>query len=138
MAKLTERWDAYTPSKSLWLWSCVGCTLATMALGFTLGGGTTGGTAAEMVETARSDARAQLVANLCVNEFLASPDAAQNLAALKEARSWARSDFIEEGGWAQVAGLKEQVSAANRLCASQLAAMNEMPARVIGTDITEG
>lgn len=109
-----------------------------MALGFTIGGWTTGGTATEMAENARSDARAQLVANLCVNEFLASPDAIQNLAALKEARNWARRDIISDGGWAKIAGLKEQVSSADGLCASQLAAMDKVPARVIDRDTTAG
>ncbi|WEX07535.1 hypothetical protein [Chelativorans sp. AA-79] len=129
MPSFMQSWEAYRPSKAVWLWSCVGTAVATMIVGFTVGGWTTGGTATEMAQQARSDARAELVASLCVNKFITSANAEQNLAKLKEASSWERDDFISEGGWSQFTGLKEQVEDANDLCADQLVAMEELPAR---------
>jgi len=136
MANISERWAEFRPSKALWLWSCVGCVAATMIIGFTWGGWVTGGTATEMATDAREDARAELVANLCVENFISSPNAPQLLADLKEASSWERDDFIEDGGWAQISGLKNQVSAANDLCAEQLAAMEEVPARPVDPNLS--
>ena len=131
MSKFMQSWEAYQPTKTLWFWSCVGTAVATMVIGFTVGGWTTGGTATEMVEEARSKARAELVANLCVDNFLSAANAERNLAQLKEAKSWERDDFISAGGWSQFTGLKEQVASADDLCAAQLVAMEEVPARVV-------
>ena len=53
-------------------------------------------------------------------------DARTHLASLKDTRSsWQRENFIEEGGWAMVAG--EEYDDAAELCAERLIAM-EAPA----------
>jgi len=120
-------WNEYRPSKAVWFWSCIAGVLATVILGFTWGGWVTGGTAEEMVATAREDGRAELVATVCVDKFLATSDAAVRLAQLKEESQWQRDDFIEEGGWVTLAGFEEPVDGAAGLCAEQLAEM-ELPA----------
>lgn len=130
----SQRWEEYRPTKALWLWSCAGCVAATMLIGFTAGGWVTGGTANEMAENASENARAEVVASLCVDKFLTTANASDRLAELKEASSWKRDDLIEDGGFIKIAGLEETVSGASDLCADKLAAMDEVPAQVVAPD----
>jgi hypothetical protein len=120
-------WNEYRPSKAVWFWSCIACVIATIILGFTWGGWVTGGTADEMVTTAREEGRAELAATVCVDRFMGASDAAVRLAELKEESTWQRDDFIEKGGWVTLAGLEEPVDGAAGRCAEQLAEM-ELPA----------
>ncbi|TWG93757.1 hypothetical protein L598_000400000300 [Mesorhizobium sp. J18] len=129
-----QRWEEYRPTKALWLWSCAGCAVATMLIGFTVGGWVTGGTANEMVENASDDARAGLVASLCVDKFLATANAADRLAELKEVSSWKRDDVIKDGGFTKIAGLEDEISGAADMCADRLAALDEVPAQVVAPD----
>ena len=124
----SQRWQNYHPTKAVWAWSCIACIVLTMIVGFTWGGWVTGGTAETMVSQAREDARENLVANLCVSKFVASAGADAKLAAVKEASSYERDDLVEEGGWATIDGLKEQVAGAIDLCADRIAGMEELPA----------
>ncbi|WGF89626.1 hypothetical protein [Marinivivus vitaminiproducens] len=114
----------YKPSKAVWFWSCVASVVATIAVGFSYGGWVTGGTARDMVDEASTGARAQLASDICVYRFSNSADFGPQLAALKEERSWSRDSFIEDGGWATLAGMTEPVADAAELCADELAAMD--------------
>lgn len=125
--KLTDRWSQYRPTKSTWFWSCAAVAVATMVIGFTVGGWTTGGTAQEMAEEAAEDARAQLASTLCVDRFVSAPNASSELAALKEASSYERDDMIEDGGFTTFANMEDSVSGAADLCAEQLVALEEIP-----------
>ncbi|NLS07977.1 hypothetical protein HGP14_32690 [Rhizobium sp. P32RR-XVIII] len=124
----TIRWRNYKPTKTLWVWSMIGVSVLTMVLGFTMGGWTTGGRASVMASNAAKQATSELVASMCVQNFVTGTDAAKNLAALKETSSWQRNDFIEKGGWMTIAGLDEKVDGAADLCAETLADMKELPA----------
>lgn len=126
---LSQRWENYRPSKTLWFWSAAGAAVATMIVGFTAGGWTTGGTATEMAEDAARDARAELAASVCVEKFVTAANASQSLAQLKEASSYQRDDFITDGGWAKLVGLDKPVAGAADLCAEKLAAMDALPVR---------
>lgn len=125
---LSQRWQDYRPTKRVWAWSCIACIVLTMVVGFSWGGWVTGGTAENMVSQAKRQARENLVATLCVSNFVASADADANFTALKEASSYERDDLIEEGGWAVIDGLKEQVAGAIDLCADRIAGMEQLPA----------
>ena len=81
---ISQRWDELQPSKTMLVWACVGCIAATMVVGFTWGGWVTGGTARGMAGTAGDEARGELASVICVESFMAAPDAAVQLAALKE------------------------------------------------------
>jgi hypothetical protein len=128
---LSQRWDGYQPSKALWFWSMIGVALVTMIVGFTAGGWTTGGSAAVLAEKAARDARAELVASVCIEKFVAQSDATAKFAALKEASSWQRDKFIEEGGWAMLLGMEKAVPGAASACADQLTAMENLPPRAV-------
>jgi hypothetical protein len=122
-----QRWEAYRPSKAALFWSCVGCVIVALLIGFTWGGWVTGGTATEMAEKAARQARADLAATVCVERFLKASDARAQLASLKETSSWQRDDFIQKGGWVALPGVDQPVASAADLCAERLAVVNLPP-----------
>jgi hypothetical protein len=72
-----------------------------MVVGFSWGGWVTGGSAREMAEDSAAQARQELVAVVCVDRFMAAPDASVQLAALKEiTSSYAQGKFVQDGPWA--------------------------------------
>ncbi|HYG41701.1 MAG TPA: hypothetical protein VEA17_02150 [Bordetella sp.] len=115
-----KTWSDYKPSKTIWLWSCVGAAVLTMVVGFSAGGWVTGATAAKQAEASTQTAVAQLAAGICVHRFMAAPDAQAALAALQSADSWKRDSMIEKGGWVTFADAKAPVDGAADLCASKL------------------
>jgi hypothetical protein len=117
---LRTRWSQYRPSKALWFWSCVGCVVLTMIVGFGWGGWVAGGTAAAMSAGAAQQAKAQFAADFCVSRFDAAPDSAVKLAALKSAESWERADFIDKGGWAKLPWVNREIEGSADLCAQKL------------------
>jgi hypothetical protein len=115
-----RRWGDYQPSKGIWFWSCAACVVATAVIGFTWGGWVTGGTATRMAAVAAAGANAQMAAAVCIIRFENGPDASAQLAALKKAESYNRSDLIEKGGWATMPGSKDPVEGAVLICAQKL------------------
>lgn len=115
-----KAWSEYKPSKTVWLWSCVGAAVATMVVGFSAGGWVTATTAQEQAEASTHAAVAQLAAGICAHRFMAAPDAEAALAALKSADSWKRDTMIEKGGWVTFADAQAPVDGAADLCASKL------------------
>lgn len=128
MADVERGLAHYRPSKTLWAWSLVGASALTMMVGFMWGGWTTSGRARVMTDMAVRDARADLVAGICVQNFVTASDAADNLKALQAKSSWQRDDFIKEGGWAKVAGIDDTFANATDACADQLMKLKELPA----------
>ena len=114
-------WSAYRPSKAIWFWSCAGCIVATLLVGFVWLGWVSGGTADEMARDASEQGRANLAAELCVFRFMDAPDAADRLAELNEQSTRQRDDYIESGGWVTFVELDGVVGGAAQLCADQLA-----------------
>lgn len=127
MSDAMNRVKDYQPSKAVWFWSCAGACVLTMIVGFTWGGWVTGGTAQERVEAASEHAVAELAASICVQRFLAAPDAGEKLAQLKEESRWSRDDLVQDAGWTTFASAEEPVDGAAELCAEQLAEA-ELPA----------
>ena len=76
---LSRRWEAYRPTKGVWLWTGAGCIVSTIVVGFAWGGWVTGGTATRMASDAADGARAQLAAMVCVAGFNHGPDAVAQL-----------------------------------------------------------
>ncbi|WP_412049626.1 MULTISPECIES: hypothetical protein [unclassified Hoeflea] len=101
------------------------------------GGWVTGGTAQEMADKAGNDVGTQIVSALCVKKFVAAPGASMQLAKLKEAKSWDRDNFIEDGGWATIDGVEDGIDGVADACADQLAAMDELPAAVMAPEAAE-
>ena len=98
---LSQRFGGYRASKAVLFWACAGSVIAATIVGFSWGGWVTGGTAREMAEDSAAQARQELAAVVCVDRFMAAPDAGVQLTALQEiTSSRAQGKFIEDGGWA--------------------------------------
>jgi hypothetical protein len=119
---IRQRWDDLQPSKTMLVWSCVGSVVVALVVGFTWGGWVTGGTARGMAETAGAESRYELASVICVERFMAAPDARAQLTALKAIdSSFRQRQFIEEGGWALMPGRDQAARQAADLCARVLA-----------------
>jgi pimeloyl-ACP methyl ester carboxylesterase len=98
---LSQRFDDYQASKAVLFWACAGSVVVATIVGFSWGGWVTGGTAREMAEDSAAQARQELAAAVCVDRFMAAPDAGDQLTALQEiTSSRAQGKFVEDGGWA--------------------------------------
>jgi len=117
---LLQRWETYRASKATLFWSCAGCAVATMIVGFTWGGWVTGGSAEKMSGAAASTARAELAAAMCVTRFMGGADMTEQLAALKASNSWNRSDLLDKAGWTTPPGAEKAVQGAADLCVKRL------------------
>jgi len=115
-----RRFETYRGSKTMIFWSCAGCVVATLILGFTWGGWMTAASARKAVVQASYDARADMAAAICVQRFGASPDRVANLATLKGTDTWKRDEYIVKGGWLKIDGQEGDVSGASSLCAQRL------------------
>jgi hypothetical protein len=120
---LGQRWEASRPTKTLTFWSCAACVAATILVGFTWGGWTTGGTARAMAREAALGSRNELAAAVCVDRFKAAGDAPAQLVALKALGGWDRGSFVEKGGWAAMPDKVAPGDGAARLCGDKLAAL---------------
>src|SRR4051794_23050150 len=123
---LGQRWEASRPTKTMLFWSCAGCAVATIVVGFTWGGWTTGGTARSMAQNAALGSRNELAAAVCADRFEAAADGPAQLVALKALDGWGRGSFVEKGGWAAMPDRIDPGKGAARLCADKLAAL-EVP-----------
>jgi type VI protein secretion system component VasK len=117
---LAQRFETYRPSKTGVAWTCAACVVATMVVGFVWGGWVTSSTANEMAAKAAAGANAKLAADVCAVQFNKDPEAATQLIALNKLDSWRRADFITQGGWAKISGMKDPITGAADLCAKQL------------------
>ncbi|WP_209427507.1 hypothetical protein [Pararhodobacter sp. SW119] len=122
--KKPSRWEELKESqvsKTTLVWSCVGSVVVALVIGFTLGGWVTGGTAREMQETAGQEGRFDLASAICVENFMAQPDARERLIELQEINSTFRQrQFIESGDWAVMPGRESASRQAADLCARVL------------------
>jgi hypothetical protein len=132
---VSEKFRDFRASKATLFWSCAGCVLATMVVGFAWGGWTTRGAAEERAVEVAEAAVAELAADICVDRYLAAPDARVRLSALHEESSYRRDGVIEDGGWVTFADREEPVDGAADLCADRLAKIE--PSTLPQTSVAE-
>ena len=131
---LSQRFKDYQASKTVLLWACAGSAVVAIVVGFSWGGWVTGGSARDMADNSAAQARQELAAVVCVDRFMAAPDAGVQLTALQEiTSSYAQGKFLQDGGWATImpasSTVDRKVSAAASsddrktagLCAEELA-----------------
>ena len=98
---LSQRFQQYQVRKTVLFWACAGSVIVATVVGFHWGGWVTGGSAQKMVEESAAQARQELAAVVCVDRFMAAPNAGVQLTALKAIESsYAQSKFVEDGHWA--------------------------------------
>lgn len=98
------------------VWGLICGAVITMIIGFAWGGWTTGGTSRQRSEAAVLATRAAI----CVAQFIKDPNYKEKLKELKALDSYARSAFIEKGGWDKMPGEKEASFDVSRACADGL------------------
>ena len=127
---ISQRFKEYQASKTVLFWACAGSVVVATIVGFSWGGWVTGGSAQEMAEDSAAQARQELAAVVCVDRFMAAPDAGVQLSALQEIESsYAQSKFVEGGGWALIVPASDTTDYKARaddrkaagLCAEELA-----------------
>jgi hypothetical protein len=120
-SRLQERYHAYRPTKAQALWFGAACAAATLVLGFGAAGWVTAGAANTMAKDAALQTRTELGVSLCVKEFMASSDARERLAKLKDTSWYDRDELVAEAGYATLPDEKAADTAVAMQCAMQLA-----------------
>lgn len=118
-----ESWKNYRPYKGTLVWSFFAGVVATLVVGFGVFDWYLAGSARVLADEAAEEARAELASAICVERFMKSPDAAEQLAALKEESSWSRDGFIEDGGYVTFARVDGTIYGAAEACADALVDM---------------
>ena len=127
---LSQRYQQYRASKAVLFWACAGSVIVATIVGFSWGGWVTGGSAREMAEEFAAQARQELAAVVCVDRFMAAPDAGVQLTALQEMTgASAQGKFVADGGWAIIVPASSPTDYKTRtddrkaagLCAEELA-----------------
>ena len=126
---LQQRWNDYRPSKEQVFWTGLGCIVATLVLGFGLGGWVTAGTAQKMAAEVAASSRHELAAAVCAEDFMRAANARATLAKLKGLEWYQRDDLVAAGGWATMPGEKEANSVVAEMCATRLADQAEPAAK---------
>ena len=116
-----QRWSKAKLKKSVVFWIAVGAVLLTLFLGFTRGGWTTGGNAANMAEKSAAAAVVERLSPICIAQFSAEPQQALKLAELHAMNSTSkRITFVKEQGWATMPGETDPDTNVARECTKQL------------------
>jgi hypothetical protein len=121
---MRERWEALQPSKTVLFWACAGSVAATLVVGFTWGGWVTESTARQLAATSGEQAYSQLASTICIEKFMAAPNARAQLVELKGLDlSHKQRQLVESAGWATMPQAEKADRAAADLCAKALASM---------------
>lgn len=101
-----ERWRKAQPSKMTVVWACLASIALTILIGFMWGGWVTNARAATMATTAARTAVVERLAPICVAQFNADPDKAAKLGEMSAMTSFQTAKFVQEQGWATIAGVE--------------------------------
>ena len=103
------------------VWGAVFGAVGIMIVGFSWMGWTLGHTATRLVAEGRESAMVAALTPFCVANYMKQPDAAKQLALLKEDTSWyTQRDIIEKAGFATMPGNTEPSSGLAAACAIAL------------------
>ncbi len=104
------------------VWGGVVGVAAVAIVGFGTGWVVTSGSADEMARKQGEKAALAALTPICVAQFKGQTPELRTtqLAALKDASSWERGDFVEKQGWATMPGSKEPDDEVAAACATEL------------------
>jgi hypothetical protein len=114
----------YSPTKAALAWAAAGAAVATVVVGFTLGGWVTAGAADRMAADARVGGQAEVAAAVCAANFRADPAAQTRHAELVGLTTTRQRQFVQGQPWGQVPGADGVSRAAADLCARMITQMD--------------
>jgi hypothetical protein len=120
LTDIRRRWNQAKLKKSIVFWIVIAAVLLTLFLGFTRGGWTTGGNAANMAEKAASGAVVERLTSICVAQFNADAQRTVKLEELKAASTSQRSKIVKEQGWATMPGETDPDNKVANGCTKQI------------------
>lgn len=97
--------------------------IAIAVVGFAWGGWVTGGTAEKMAGIQADAAVVSVLAPICADKFQKQSDSAANLTTLRATSLYQQATFIEDGGWAIMAGSEKSFSGTAKACGELLKAL---------------
>lgn len=109
------------PRKSLLQGALLGA-VATVLIGFTIGGWTLGRSAEMMATEAHKEGGVNALAPLCVEKIESSADVEKHRVALKDKTSFQRSSYVEENGFSTFHGNEKPTPGVSLACAKLLSA----------------
>ena len=103
------------------VWGAVGGAIATLILGFYLGGWETASSASRMANEQSEKKVIAALAPFCVERFLKSANAAQSAELLTLTTNYERGSFLEKAGYTTLPGSTVTNWAVGRACGDLLA-----------------
>lgn len=101
-----QRWRNAQPTKMTLLWACLASIALTVMIGFLWGGWVTSAKADKTAQTLASAAVVERLTPICVEQFNQDPDKAQKLGEMTAMSSSASVKYVQEQGWATIAGVE--------------------------------
>lgn len=104
--------------------SLLGAVVGAVAItfiGFSWGGWVSGNSADEMAEDRSEEAVTLALTPICVYQSSEDPNIETVISSMKAARSYQRSEFIMEAGWATMPGEDEPNAQIARACVNEFA-----------------
>ena len=108
------------------VWGAVVGAVGMMILGFSWGGWVLDSTAKSMARDQANTAVVAVLTPICVEKFMAQPEAATKLAELQQTAVWNQKQMVEKGGWATVPGGTAPNSVVASACLAQLIKANKI------------
>lgn len=122
---IQQRWSNAKLKKSVVFWIAIGAIIFALFLGFTQAGWMTGGSAKRMAEASSKIAVVERLAPICVAQFNADTQRAVRLEELKSVKSYQRTSYVKDQGWATMPGESTPGSQVAAECANQLMLIGE-------------
>lgn len=112
------------------LWGALAGAIVIAVIGFSAGWVVTSGTAEDRAELQSEKAVIAALTPICVAQFRSVPKPEQTtyLAALQKEDFWARSDYVEQQGWATMPGDAKPNDEVAEACAAKLLEIAEKSA----------
>lgn len=135
---LMQKWNDFTPTKSMVGWAAVGACVLTVGVGFSVGGWVTGSTAQQMADEAAATSHAELASVICVDRFRQSETARAQYQEIVDLSSFRQRQYVEEAEWSRLPGGVELNRQSATLCANQIAELDpeELPNPIAATSET--
>ena len=107
------------------VWGAIVGAVGIMIIGFSWGGWTLDSTAKSIARDHANMAVVAVFTPICVEKFMAQPEAPMKLVELQKTATWNQKQVVEKGGWATVPGSTTPNSAVASACLERLTKTNK-------------